>query len=290
MIYLLFSILCSTLILILFKLFQRFEVTNLYAIIANYLMAGALGYIFTAEPEALPLILEKHWLLPACGIGFLFITLFQIMAFTAQKLGVSRVSIAVKMSVVLPVVAGLLLYGEKVTTLGYIGIVLALVAVVLGTRKKSEGPKKSVGWVLVLLPIILFFGNGSIDVILKYAQHHWLKPTEMATFSGVLFGFAFLWGLLFGGYAILVKKQYPTLKDFGWGLLLGIPNFGSIYFLLEALDKANMPSAAIYPINNVAIVGLSALSGVFFFKEKLSRINLVGLFAALLAIVLLAYG
>jgi drug/metabolite transporter (DMT)-like permease len=290
MIYLLFSILCSTLILILFKLFQRFGVTNLYAIIANYLIAGALGYIFTAEPEALPLILEKHWLLPACGIGFLFITLFQIMAFTAQKLGVSRVSIAVKMSVALPVIAGIVLYAEAVSVYGWLGISLALLAVFLGTHKKGEGMKQDItGW-LLLMPIVLFIGNGSIDVILKYAQHHWLQPTEMATFSGVLFGFAFLWGLLFGGYAVIVKKQYPTFKDLGWGLLLGIPNFGSIYFLLEALDKANMTSAAIYPINNVAIVGLSALSGVFFFKEKLSRINLVGLFAAFLAIVLLAYG
>ena len=290
MVYLVFSIFCSTLILILFKLFERFGVTNLYAIIANYMVAGALGYIFTEEPETISQILEKNWLWPAFGIGFLFITLFQIMAFTAQKLGVSRVSIAVKMSVVLPVVAGLVLYGEKVTALGYLGIALALVAVILGTRKKVEGPKQSVGWVLLLLPIILFFGNGSIDVILKYAQHNWLKPTEMATFSGVLFGFAFLWGLLFATYTMVFKKQYPTGKDFMWGLLLGIPNFGSIYFLLEALDKANMPSAAIYPINNVAIVGLSALSGVFFFGEKLWPVNRIGLLAAFLAIILLAYG
>ena len=38
MVYLVFSIFCSTLILILFKLFERFGVTNLYAIIANYMV------------------------------------------------------------------------------------------------------------------------------------------------------------------------------------------------------------------------------------------------------------
>lgn len=290
MVYLLFSILCSTTILVLFKLFERFGVTNLYAIIANYLTAGLLGYLFTAEPEPLSVILQKHWLWVACGIGFLFILLFQIMAFTAQKLGVSRVSIAVKMSVVLPVIAGLALYGELVSPLGYLGIVLALVAVVLGTRKKSSGPKQPSGWLLLLLPIILFFGNGGVDVILKYAQYNWLQPTEMASFSGVLFAFAFFWGILFAFHAMAVKKIYPTWKDVLWGLLLGIPNFGSIYFLLEALDKANMPSAAIYPINNVAIVGLSALSGVLFFSEKLSRINFFGLIAAFLAIILLGFG
>ena len=131
MVYLVFSIFCSTLILILFKLFERFGVTNLYAIIANYLVAGTLGYIFTSEPESLPVILEKHWLWPAFGIGFLFITLFQIMAFTAQKLGVSRVSIAVKMSVVLPVLAGVWFYNERLSFGVIVGILLALLVLVV---------------------------------------------------------------------------------------------------------------------------------------------------------------
>lgn len=288
--YLVISILSSTLIFVIFKSFDRLRVNNLYAIIFNYLIAGSLGYILTEEKPEVTEILQAHWLLPTVGIGFMFIALFQVMAYTAQKLGVSRVSIAVKMSVVLPVVAGVWFYGEKISWVGYVGIVLALVAVYLGTKKKAEGPVKKISWLLVILPILLFVGNGSIDVIMKYAQHFWLEPNELATFSGVLFACAFGWGILFGAYNLLIKRIIPTWRDVIGGVALGIPNFGSIYFLLQALDKSGMASAAIYPINNVAIVGLSAITGVLLYREKLSLLNIIGLISAILAIALIAYG
>ncbi len=288
--YLTISILSSTLIFVIFKAFDRFKINNLYAIISNYLVAGGLGYFFTQDKPDVDEILEANWLLPTVGIGFLFIALFQVMAYTAQQLGVSRVSIAVKMSVVLPVVAGLWLYNEHISVLGFTGIFLALVAVYLGTKKPSNINKGNTNWLLILLPLILFLGNGSIDVLMKYAQHYWLQPNELATFSGVLFALAFIWGIFFAAFEMIVKKKFPTLKDVIGGFILGVPNFGSIYFLLEALDKSNMPSAAIYPINNVAIVGLSAITGVVLFREKLSALNIVGLVAAIAAIALIAYG
>jgi drug/metabolite transporter (DMT)-like permease len=288
--YLFISILSSTLIFVIFKSFDRLQINNLYAIIFNYLCAGSLGYLLTEEKPMVSEILQAHWLVPTIGIGFMFIALFQVMAYTAQKLGVSRVSIALKMSGVLPVVAGIWLYNEKISWIGYIGIALALLAVYLGTKKKTEGPAKKVNWILVLLPILLFIGNGSIDVLMKYAQHFWLEPHELATFSGVLFACAFAWGILFGAYNFFIKRLRPTWRDLLGGIALGVPNFGSIYFLLEALDKSGMASAAIYPINNVSIVGLSAVTGVLLYREKLSALNVIGLIAAILAIALIAYG
>lgn len=288
--YLVLSILSSTLILIIFKLFERYKINNLYAIISNYIVAGGLGYLLTKQKVALSEIIGSEWIWPAVGIGFLFIALFQVMAFTAQKIGVSRVSIAVKMSLALPVLAGVWLYNERLSIAVIIGIFLALTAVYLGTKKPVRKQASEQSWLLFILPLILFIGNGSIDVLMKYAQHYWLEPTELAMFSGVLFIVAFLWGIFFGIYHIIQKKIYPTVRDLIAGLLLGIPNFGSIYFLLQALDKSNMPSAAIYPINNVAIVGLSAVAGVVIFKEHLSRINIIGLISAICAILLIAYG
>ena len=253
-------------------------------------MAGSLGYLFTDNPPDVSYIASQQWFWPAVIIGFLFVSLFQVMAITAQRLGVSKVSIAVKMSVVLPVMAGVFFYHERLTILGWMGVVLALLAVYFGTKKRYAIENNRQLSLLYFLPAILFFGNGSIDVMLKYAQHFWLRANEMALFSGILFAFAFFWGILFALHAIFVKSKLPAIRDLLWGLLLGVPNFGSIYFLLQALDKSNMASAAIYPINNVAIVGLSAVTGVILFKEQLSKLNLFGLFAAIIAILLIAYG
>jgi len=288
MLYLLFSILCSTLIFIVFKAFSRFGINNVYAIVANYIAATTMGFIFGEFPSTMHEVLSKDWILAAFFIGFLFIALFQIMALTAQRLGVSRVSVPVKMSVVLPVLVGVWLYDEKLNAASIIGIVLALVAVYLGTRKIEDHAATS-SLLVMLLPAVLFFGNGSIDVLLKYAQSNWLAQSEMALFSSVLFASAFIWGIFFFTKEWISIKKGPKFKDVLGGIALGIPNFGSIYFLLEALDKSGMQSASVYPINNVAIVGLSAVSGLLIYKEHLSRINIVGLICGVVSIFLIAY-
>ena len=61
-------------------------------------------------------------------LGVLFIVIFNLMARTSQQLGVSVASVATKMSLVIPVLAGLLLYGEELNFLKVAGIATALVA------------------------------------------------------------------------------------------------------------------------------------------------------------------
>lgn len=285
--FLIFSVLSSTIIFIIFKKFEDYGVNNFYAILTNYVVAGTLGYLLTGAEVDVARIPQRPWFPIALLLGFLFITLFQVMAATAQKMGVVTVSVAVKMSAVLPVVAGIMLYNEPATSKIVVGVVLALLAVYLTTKKKSE--TKAVGVGLLFLPILLFFGDGTIGILIKYAQHHWLAPNEMATFSGAIFGLAFCWGLLILVYKVF-KHEWPKPKDVFGGIMLGIPNFGSIYFLLEALDKSGMQSSAIYPINNVAIVALSAVLGFTLFKEKLSWVNGLGLLFAITSIILIAYG
>ncbi len=290
MLYLLFSIVCSTLIFILFKTFKRFEVNNTYAIVCNYIVASALSFFVAESSSSLQTILLKEWFFKAFFIGFLFVAIFKLMAITAQKLGVAKVSIAVKMSVVLPVIAGVFIYNENLAWYKVIAILLALSSVFMATYKREEPNKKALSKKLLLLPILLFFGSGFIDVFMKQAQYVWVKNDELALFSSVLFGTAFFWGILFGTREWFVTKIKPTTKDVFWGFLLGIPNFGSIYFLLQALDESTYPSAVLFPINNVSIVAFSALAGYFVFKESLSRLNIIGIFSGIISIVLFAYG
>lgn len=288
--YLVLGILSSTCIFLVFRWFSTFGVKNLYAIAVNYIIAGLLGYLLSPQKLSAPVLIDTVWFWPAIGIGFLFIALFQLMAATAQNFGVSRVSIAVKMSVVLPVLAGFWLYHERLSVLSIAGVVLALAAVYFGTKKvEANANNQPVGW-RAMLPIVLFLGSGLVDVLMKYAQQNWLGSSEMAIFTGFLFFAAFVWGVLFVIIKIWHTHIWPSGRDLIGGVVLGIPNFGSIYFLLLALQHSGWPSAAIYPINNVAIVALSAIFGVLLFGEKLLRVNILGLILAIAAIALIAYG
>jgi len=72
-----------------------------------------------------------------------------------------------------------------------------------------------------------------------------------------------------------------------WGLLLGVPNYFSMYFLVKTLN-AFQQASLVFPINNIGIVLMSSLMAFVFFKEKFNKQKMIGLALASLAIVLMA--
>jgi drug/metabolite transporter (DMT)-like permease len=286
MIYLLFSVICSTLIFIIFKLFARFEVNNLQAIIVNYLVACSLGYSLNSYGLNPTHLLESDWFYGMLFLGFLFIGLFQLMAWASQNLGISVVSIAVKMSLVIPVSFGILFYNEGLYIIKVIGIAMALLAVYLTTKKESKLKR---GGLFVSVPLILFFSSGMLDILLKYHQTHLVPSNEQGLFTASIFGVAGFLGIIMYLSQYKRKQNYPSWKNVIAGIALGIPNYGSIYFLLKALSHNGLESSVVFPINNVGIVIFSTLCGAFLFREKLSKANWLGVLLAVTAIWLITY-
>ena len=151
MIYLLLSILASTVIFIIFKLFEKFQINIFQAIVVNYCIAfttGILSYNGTITISQLP---NLDWFYYTLILGALFIIVFNLMAITTQKSGLSVVSVATKMSVVVPVLFGLLYYNESLGTVKLIGIAIALIAVYLTSNKSKQ--EISVNRKSIVLPI-----------------------------------------------------------------------------------------------------------------------------------------
>jgi drug/metabolite transporter (DMT)-like permease len=72
------------------------------------------------------------------------------------------------------------------------------------------------------------------------------------------------------------------------GIILGVPNYFSLYYLVKMLDSEVFESSTIFTIHNVAIVMVSTLVGILFFKEKISKRNGFGIALALVAILLVS--
>ena len=75
-------------------------------------------------------------------------------------------------------------------------------------------------------------------------------------------------------------------KNLLGGVALGIPNYFSIYFLVQALRANGLESSTIFTLNNVAIVMLSTLLGIILFKEKLLAKNWLGIGLAVISLIL----
>jgi drug/metabolite transporter (DMT)-like permease len=285
MIWLILNIFVSGMLYLIFRLFPKYKVDNLVAVIINYFTATTLGLIMMDTD--ISGVFSRPWFPIAFSMGVIFIFIFLLMAESSQVNGISNTSVANKMSLIIPVVAGIFLYSETVTWIIVLGIILALVSVIL-TSMKDKGMALSRNGTFML--ILIFIGSGMIDTSMKYMQHHYLNENEGAAFVMVIFMAAAIFGLLW-----MLISQRDRFRNFNQasilgGIALGIPNFGSIYFLIMALEKSGLQSSVLYPINNMGIVGFSALLGIFIFREKINFINFIGILLAIVAIALIAFG
>nr|WP_298925597.1 EamA family transporter [uncultured Allomuricauda sp.] len=279
------SVLCSSLIFVIFKLFDVYKIQTLYAIITNYVVACVVGMLLYEGDINFNEIANKSWFLGTLALGIFFILVFNLMAKASQVAGVSVASVATKMSLVMPVIFGVIFYKESLSVFQIIGILLALAAVYFASMKeKSIALSKKA----LLLPLLVFLGSGIIDISMKYFQENHLDPKEVAIFSAMIFGFAALTGFVFIGIKAVKKPLKINFRNIIGGIVLGVPNYFSIFFLIRALQNEGFDSAAIFTLNNVAIVMLSTLLGILIFKEKLSLKNWGGIALAIVSISLVA--
>ena len=99
-------------------------------------------------------------------------------------------------------------------------------------------------------------------------------------------GVAFLLGGAVVVAAGVRTGRWPRRAAYGWGLALGLANYGSADFILRAVAALEGPF--VFPANSIAIVMGAALLGVAVWRERLTRANLVGLGCAAVALALLA--
>jgi len=287
LIYLLLSIASSSIIFLVFKLYDTFKVNTFQAIVVNYLIATTCGFMAYGKSIDLTIIPSYDWFPGTLFLGVFFIVIFNLMAITTQRNGLSVVSVATKMSVVLPILFGLIYYKESSGILKILGIVLALIAVYLVSLKNSSEISKVKNNGL-LLPILVFLGSGIIDTSIKFLEDSFVAEQDVPLFSAMIFLTAFVLGIAILFYQIIKNKQPLAFKNLIGGIALGIPNYYSIYFLVQALRHPTLESSTVFTLNNVGIVMVATLIGILFFKEKLSTKNWIGIAIAVVSIILIA--
>jgi len=282
-IYLLLSIASSSVIFVVFKLFSHYKVNTLQAIVVNYFTASTLGVLLYKGNVVISTIPQQTWFFYAIALGLLFILIFNLMALTTQRSGLSVVSVATKMSVVIPILFGILYYKESLGIFKMTGIIIALIAVYLTSIKSKDGAafKKTD----LILPTLVFLGSGAIDTSIKYIEGKYLSEGDVSIFLTMVFGTA---GII-GGLIILgqiVRKRFTfEFKNIIAGICLGVPNYGSMYFLVKALRNDAFDSSTIFTMNNVGIVMISTLLGILLFTEKLHLKNWIGIGLAVISII-----
>lgn len=283
MIYLILAILFSTGVFVAMRLFEKFKLDNHQALMWNYVFATGTGFVVCEKFDTLPQLVAEPWFGLSFITGFWFIFTYLLMAASTQRSGVTVTSLSSKISVVLPILAGVIFFSESLNLVATIGIVLALVALVLVVGGKKDSGNVNKNW---LLPILIFFGTGTGDILMKITeQQH--TGGDMGFMIAFIYFVALVFGIIIVVSDIIRGKSKWQWKNSIGGIMLGVINYFSTYCVYNAMRYFD--NVVLFPIYNIGVVSLTAVIGWLAFKEKLTWKNYLGLAIAIIAVILIAF-
>lgn len=285
MAYLLLAILCSAGLPLLFRAFDDWRVNLFWAIPVNYLACIVVGAIIAPAPPDVSALLSQPWFLLAMLQGFILAVNFYLLAYTAQRAGVSVAVLASRLSVAIPAILAFLLYGDSFNAVKTVGLAAALSSLYLCTATGQDfGVTRA--WLRRLLPILVFFMFGCHFTLLKFTQARYLDSSSYHVYVTTAFVFAFVTSVAIGLAKIRTRVGVRS-GDLIAGGVLGLINYGAIYFLVKVLSLEGWQSSQLFPIYSVGVVSVSSLLAMILFKERLSRLKTFGLVVGLMAVALL---
>ena len=283
MLYLILAIVFSSGVFVTMRFFKRFELDNHQALMWNYVFATVTGFLICRHYDTIPQLVHESWFGLSLLTGFWFIFTYLLMTASTQSSGITITSLSSKLSVVLPTLAGVLIFHQRLNLKVAAGIALALVALVLvlgGDGKTSDNDRK-INW---LLPVLIFFGTGTGDILMKLNEQH-NTGHNMGFMIAFIYLIATLFGIMLVAYDLIRGKSKWQSKNLLGGIVLGVINFFSTFCVFHAMRYFD--NVVLFPIYNIGVECLTALIGWLLFKEKLSWKNYLGLAIAIVAVVLI---
>lgn len=282
--YVFAAALTATLLYVILRTFSFFKIENLHALSTNYFTAAATSFLISGIPSVSGSMISD-FIFQALFMGAFFISVFYIAAKCAQQCGVAITSISAKMSMVIPITVAVFLFHDSMNVMKVIGIILALAAVYLSGSSGVNDKKEKSNW---YLPLLVFIGSGSVDTAVNIVQHYYINETNQQLYISMMFGSAGIIGTVLSIINHRKKKSTLTLASVIGGIILGVVNYFSLYFLVKCLAMG-IESSFVFSVINLLVVVMSAIFAFTLFREKPDVRRVTGIGLALLAIIVLYY-
>ncbi|MEH3115303.1 DMT family transporter [Pedobacter terrae] len=279
MIYIILSICCSVTVAVLLKLAKRYQISVIQAVTVNYFIALSLCFLFF-KPDVKLITAAAPWPI-YIALATLLPSIFLFLAASVKKLGIVKTDIAQRLSLFIPILAAYFIFKENFNHLKITGLVIGFAAIVLTFFRKSDHQKaesKS-----LLYPIVVFVGFGVIDVLFKQIALYKELPYTTSLFT--IFCLSFIVSLLIVITMVISGKITLQLVNVVCGLILGLFNFGNILFYMKAHKALAHNPSTVFAAMNLGVIIAGTLIGLIVFKEKLSKLNYLGIILAIVAVI-----
>ena len=279
MMYLTIAVLCSVAVSVLLKILRQRDIDIRQTIVAGYPVAFLLTW-FLLKPDVSGMTsLGGAWAI-IIALGVLLPAVFIILGRAIESVGMVATDAAQRLSLIIPIVAAFLLFGEVLTGTRIFGLLLGFLALgALIYRPQHAAINKQAK----LTPLWLFgvwAGYGTIDILFKQVAK------QGAAFPLTLFVSFGLAGLLLLIYLLITRVRWQG-NALAAGILLGVLNMGNIYAYIRAHQVLSESPSIVFTGMNVGVIAVATLIGVGVFKESLNRINILGLLLAICCVAVL---
>lgn len=278
MLFLILSIVCSVTVGVLFKLSRNYTVNNIQIVSSNYVVALVLCYLFFS-PVLNDVGSSAPWGI-YIAIGILLPSVFLFLAMSIKFMGIVKTDAAQRLSLFISALAAWLLFKEDFNVLKITALLVAFPALLLILAKPSKNSENK--WVY---PALVLLGFGIIDILFKQIALFTEIPYTTSLF--IVFGISLLIMLFVVSFERIVNKVQLNSKSIVFGSLVGVFNFGNILFYLKAHKAFSENPSTVFAGMNMGVIIVGSLAGIFIFKERLTKMNFIGLFLALIAIILI---
>ncbi len=280
MIYLVIAVLCSVAVSVLLKVLRQQDIDIRQTIVAGYPVAFLLTWVLLKPDVSAIDTLGGAWGI-IIALGILLPAVFVILGRAIASVGMVATDAAQRLSLIIPIIAAFLWFGEVLTGTRILGLLLgflALAALVyrpqqtqaaLSTQPKTIHAAHTPLWLFGV-----WAGYGIIDILFKQVAK------QGAAFPLTLFiSFGLAGGLLLI-YLLITRVRWQA-RALSAGLLLGALNVGNIYAYIRAHQVLSESPSIVFTGMNVGVITVAALIGVGVFKEQLNRINMLGILLAI---------
>ncbi len=163
MLYLTLSILSSCTLLWMFRYFSDKNLNIQGIITVNYITCLISTLVVNADTLTYQSMKAETLNVYAFLLGGLFIITFNIMSKTVTHFGIMISSVTQKMSLIAPIMIGVLFYAENLTIFRIIGIIAAMSAIVVINMPFNKDQEQKRKWILWLYPLLTWLLSSIID-------------------------------------------------------------------------------------------------------------------------------
>ncbi len=277
---------------VLSKLGDRYGCTPLNTALVLFGGSAVIMALYVALVQQASLVPPSAVGSTAIIFGALAILAFWVFLYGLQFGKLTSSWIFMNLSAIVPAALSVAVYGESVSPIKGVVLVLVVASIVLlwkdkqqaaGDEPNSRASANPRIWITAMLAA--FFLNGVCPFGLRILQG-WGLAQE---FTAVYLVYWYLAGFAFGLIGLFFARQRLTRANLLIGLVMAVASVGGQFFMGSALSHG-APGNVVYMLAMGASLCVVVLGGVLFFHERIGPYARWGIATGLVSAVLLGIG